>query len=149
MGKYLDMIQDLTDEEAITPTTGVVDTEADQITHGDYEIHEIHELSPPEGARGSQPDSDPIDVPPKILTLDLFELPFPTSYDGLPRAQVEMALAWLDKVGVTDPILRKYNVMSWVRSHLQWHGQNRGELYEAIKSEQLRLGRILDPNGDP
>ena len=143
------MIQDLRGEEVLTPTTGVVDTEADQITHGDYEIHEINEASPTEGAWASQPASDPTAVPPKILSLDLFDLPFPTGYDGLPRAQVEMALAWLDKVGVTDPALLRYNVMSWVRSYLQWHGQNRGELYEGIKSEQLRLGRIIDPGGDP
>ena len=137
MGKYLDMIQDLRGEEAITPTTtlhtigveeyldsvappGVAGIETAETTHRSYEIHEINE----------------------------FNLPFPIGYDGLPRAQVEMALAWLDKVGITDPILQKYNVISWVRSHLQWHGQNRGELYEVIEAEQLRLGRILDPNGE-
>ena len=82
------------------------------------------------------------------LTTD-YDLPFPIGYDGLPRAQVEMAPAWLGKVGVTDPILHKYNVMSWVRRRLQWNGQNRDGLYEASKGEQFRLGRILDPSGDP
>jgi len=68
-----------------------------------------------------------------------------SSYDfgGLPTAQVEMAVAWLDKVGVRDPIPRKYNVLSWVRSHLQWNGKNQGAQYEAIRKEQQRLGDLL------
>ena len=55
-----------------------------------------------------------------------------------------MAEAWLDKVGIKDPTLRKYNVVSWVRGDLQWRGQNQGELYEAIKREQQRLGSMLN-----
>lgn len=73
----------------------------------------------------------------------LYDLPFPVGYGGLPTAQVEMAEAWLDKVEIRDPILRKYNVVTWVRSHLQWNGRNQGELYKAIRQEQQRLGRIL------
>lgn len=74
----------------------------------------------------------------------LMKLPFPIGYTGLPLGQVEAAIAWLDKVGCKDEVLRKYQVVSWVRSHLQWQEQNHGELYEAIKREQTRLGCILD-----
>ena len=55
----------------------------------------------------------------------------------------------MDKWDITDPILRKYNVLSWVRGYYQDRGENHGEHYEALKLEQLRLGRILDPHGDP
>ena len=55
----------------------------------------------------------------------------------------------MDKWDITDPILRKYNVLSWVRGYYQDRGENHGEHYAALKLEQLRLGRILDPHGDP
>ena len=77
------------------------------------------------------------------------EPPFPIGYGGLPRAQVEAAEAVMNRFGVTDPVLRKYNVISWVRGYYQDRGENQGEHYEALKAEQLRLGRILDPCGDP
>lgn len=80
---------------------------------------------------------------------DSASLPFPIGYGGLPAAQVEAAEAIMDKMGVTDPILRKYNILSWVRGFYQDRGKNHGEHYEKIKAEQLRLGRILDPTGDP
>jgi len=80
---------------------------------------------------------------------DLIDLPFPIGYNGLPRAQVEAAEAVMDRFGIHDPVLRKYNVLSWVRGYYQNREQNRGEHYEALKAEQLRLGRILDPQGDP
>ena len=51
--------------------------------------------------------------------IELIDLPFPIGYGGLPLAQVEMAEAVMDKWGVTDPILRKYNVLSWVRGYYQ------------------------------
>ena len=60
-----------------------------------------------------------------------------------------MAEAVTDKFGVTDPVLRKYNVLTWVIRYYQDRGENDGELYDAVKKEQLRLGRILDPWGDP
>ena len=49
----------------------------------------------------------------------LIDLPFPIGYGGLPLAQVEMAEAVMDKWGVIDPMLRKYNVLSWVRGYYQ------------------------------
>jgi len=55
----------------------------------------------------------------------------------------------MDKFGIADAVLRKYNVLSWIRGFYHDRGENRGALYEAIKAEQLRLGRILDPQGDP
>ena len=77
------------------------------------------------------------------------EPPFPIGYGGLPRAQVEAAEAVMNRFGVTDPVLRKYNVLSWIRGHYQDRGENHGKFYETIKQEQTRLGRILDPDGDP
>jgi hypothetical protein len=50
---------------------------------------------------------------------ELMDLPFPIGYGGLPLAQVEMAEAVMDKWGVIDPMLRKYNVLSWVRGYYQ------------------------------
>ena len=85
---------------------------------------------------------------PEILTAlrrqtELIDLPFPIGYGGLPSAQVEAAEAVMDRFGVTDPILRKFNILSWVRGYYQDHGENHGEHYEALKREQIRLGRIL------
>ena len=75
---------------------------------------------------------------------ELMDLPFPIGYGGLALAQVEMAEAVMDKWGVTDPILRKYNVLSWVRGYYQDVRENHGEHYEVLKGEQVRLGDILD-----
>ena len=75
---------------------------------------------------------------------ELADLPFPIGYGGLPFAQVEAAEMVMDKWGVTDPILRKYNVLSWVRGYYQDVGENHGEYYEALKWEQVRLGDMLD-----
>jgi hypothetical protein len=73
----------------------------------------------------------------------MLDLPFPMGYGGLPRAQVEAALAIQDKLGVRDPVLRKYSVLSRVRGYLQSHGEDHGPLYDAIVREQQRLGDIL------
>lgn len=51
--------------------------------------------------------------------------------------------------GSISEVLAKYNVLSWIRGFYQDRGENRGALYEAIKAEQLRLWRILHPQGDP
>jgi hypothetical protein len=75
-------------------------------------------------------------------------LPFPISYVGLPTTQVELAEVVMDKFGITDAVLRKYNVLCWVIRYYQDREENHGEHYEAIKNEQFRLGRILDPNGN-
>ena len=73
-----------------------------------------------------------------------FRLPFPIGYKGLPRAQVEAAEVINQKMGISDPVHRKYNVLAWVRNHYQFLGQNYGESYEAIVEEEKRLGEILD-----
>jgi hypothetical protein len=73
----------------------------------------------------------------------LFDLPFPEGWAGLPRAQVEAAELIQDKMGINEPILRRFNVLSWVRTHLQYQSLNRGQLYEAIFTEQQRLWEIL------
>ena len=74
---------------------------------------------------------------------ELMDLPFPIGYGGLPLAQVEMVEAVMDKWGVTDPILRKYNVLAWVRGYFQDREENHGPFYSAICAEQNRLGGIL------
>jgi hypothetical protein len=73
----------------------------------------------------------------------LLDLPFPVGYGGLPRAQVEAAEVINDKLGIKDPVHRKYNVLSWVRGYYQDRGENHGECYQALKQEQLRLSEIL------
>ena len=85
----------------------------------------------------------------ELVSTPKIELPFTIGYGGLPSAQVEAAETVMDKWGVTDPVLRKYNILTWVRGCYQDRGENHGEHYEAVKAEQLRLGRILDPEGDP
>jgi hypothetical protein len=72
-----------------------------------------------------------------------FALPFPMGYGGLPQAQVEAAEVVNDKLGIKDPVHRKYNVLSWIRGYYQDIGENHGECYEAIKQEQLHLSEIL------
>jgi hypothetical protein len=79
----------------------------------------------------------------------LLHLPFPLGYGGLPQAQVEAAEVINDKLGIKDPVHRKYNVLSWVRGYFQDIGENHGECYQAIKQEQLRLGQILDGEVTP
>ena len=44
----------------------------------------------------------------------LLDLPFPDGYSGLPAAAVSAALAWLDHLGVSDSIVRRLEVYSWV-----------------------------------
>jgi len=70
-------------------------------------------------------------------------LPFPIGYGGLPVAQVEAAEALMDCWAVTDPILRKYNVLAWVLGYFQDREENHGPFYSAICAEQNRLGGIL------
>ena len=78
-----------------------------------------------------------------------FHLPFPIGFGGLPKVQVEAAEVVNDKLGIQDPIHRKYNVISWVRDYYQDRGENSGDHYESIKAEQMRLGKILDPEAEP
>ena len=85
----------------------------------------------------------------ELVSIPETELSFPIGIGGLPRAQVEAAETVMAQWGITDPVLRKYNVLSWVRGYYQDRRENHGEHYEALKAEQLRLGRILDPDGDP
>ena len=73
-----------------------------------------------------------------------FDLPFPVGYGGLPKAQVEAAEIVNDKLDINNSVLRKYNVLSWVRGHYQDVGGNHGEHYEAVKQEQVRLWKLLD-----
>ena len=76
------------------------------------------------------------------------ELPWPISCSELPKAEVERVDAVMDRLGITEPILRKYNTLAWIRGYYQALGENQGKVYEAIVGEQLRLGRILETTGD-
>jgi hypothetical protein len=99
------------------------------------EINEINEI------RGNGPQ---IPALKPSRNASLFDLQFPLGYQGLPRAQVEMAKTIQDKLGITEPLLRKYNVLAWIRTHLQYLSLNHGPLYEALVAEQRRLRVILD-----
>ena len=77
----------------------------------------------------------------------LMDLPFPVGYGGLPLAQVQAAEAVMDGLKITDPVLRKYNVLAWVLGYYQDRGENHGERYEALTQEQQRLSRILEARG--
>lgn len=75
------------------------------------------------------------------------DMPFPIGYGGLPRAQVEASEAVNNRLGIKHPVIRKYNVLTWVRGYYQDRGENQGEHYEAIMREQQRLGKLLDQEG--
>ena len=62
-------------------------------------------------------------------------------------AQVQAAEAVMDGLKITDPVLRKHNVLVWVRGYYQDRGDNHGEWYEALTQEQQRLSRILEARG--
>lgn len=75
-------------------------------------------------------------LPPRT---SLYDLPFPVGYGGLPRNDVKIAEVVNDRLGITDPVLRKYNVMSHVRGYyLDLEGSS-GEHYKAVKEEMERL----------
>ncbi len=76
------------------------------------------------------------------------ELPRTICCSELPKAEIERVDAVMDRLGITDPLLRKYNALAWIRGYYQALGENQGKVYEAIVGEQLRLGRILETIGD-
>jgi len=76
------------------------------------------------------------------------ELPWPICCSELPKAEVARVDKVMDRLGITDPILRRYNALAWIRGYYQALGENQGEVYEAIVGEQLRMGRILETIGD-
>ena len=77
-------------------------------------------------------------------TTGLTDLPFPVGYGGLPLAQVQAAEAVMDGLKITDLVLRKHNMLAWVRGYYRDHGENHGDRYEALTQEQRRLSRILE-----
>ncbi len=62
-------------------------------------------------------------------------------------AQVEAAEAVNGRLGITDPVLRKYNVLTWVQGYYQDRGENRSAQYQAIEQEKQRIGKILEQDG--
>ena len=74
-------------------------------------------------------------------------LPFPIGYAGLPMAQVEAAEAVNGRLGITDPVRRKYNVLTWVQGYYQDRGEIRSAHYQAIEQEKQRIGKILEQDG--
>lgn len=74
-------------------------------------------------------------------------LPFPIGLGGLPLAQVEAAEAVNGRLGVSDPVHRKYNVLTWVQGYYEDRDEIHGPYYEAVKQEKQRLGKILDQDG--
>ena len=57
------------------------------------------------------------------------ELPRPICCSELPKAEVERVDAVMDRLGITDPLLRKYNVLAWIRGYYQDLGENQGKVY--------------------
>jgi hypothetical protein len=72
------------------------------------------------------------------------DLPFPLGYGGLPKAQVEVAEVINEKFGITDPVLRKFNVLAWVLGYYQERGEVGSNWYKAVRKEQQHLAEILD-----
>ena len=61
--------------------------------------------------------------------------------------QVQADESVMDELKITDPVLRNYNVLAWVRGYYQDRGDNHGEWYEALEQEQRWLSRILEARG--
>lgn len=87
-----------------------------------------------------------------VLTMS--DIPFPGGYQGLPQEPVALGLKVADALGQYDPVLRKFNVLSFVTSWLLDHFQYRatgafdnvevGKLFEAVKAEKVRLLRAYE-----
>jgi hypothetical protein len=75
----------------------------------------------------------------------MYDIPFPAGYGGLPQSEVEKAERFNARLSITDPVLRKHNVLTWLRGYYQYLDQNHGEHYEALTREQARLRQILGP----
>ena len=130
----------------ITPSHSEHDSQETQPV--EYELNERNELTP-SAPLGGLHRINPRN--PEIIRYSYestwFDLPFPLGFGGLPRAQVEIAEVVNARLGITDPVLRKYNVISHVHSYYQDLSLNDGRDYEALKLEQERLGQILNEGG--
>ena len=62
---------------------------------------------------------------------------------------MEIAEARNDGLGISDPVLRKYNVMAHVREYYGYREGSAGEHYQAVKEEQGRLSQILAADATP
>lgn len=74
---------------------------------------------------------------------ELIDLPWPVGYGGLPAEEVARAEATNDRLGVTDPVDRRLNVMMWLWSHYR----DKGDLEMARQMrEAYHELRHADPN---
>ena len=73
---------------------------------------------------------------------EIIDLPFPVGYGGLPAEEVEQAEANNDRLGITDPVERKLNVLSWMRCSYRDRGDTK--MAQEMKEEYHLLSHT-DP----
>ena len=56
----------------------------------------------------------------------LIDLPFPIGYGGLPAVEVARAEASNTRLGITDPVEQRLNVLSWMRGYFHDMGDANG-----------------------
>ena len=80
-----------------------------------------------------------------LTSHELFRLPFPMGYGGLPETQVVAAEAWNDVRGFNDPIDRRINLCSWILMDDDFASH---PLFKAVRQEYSRLWHEDYPGGD-
>ena len=91
--------------------------------------------------------------------IEFVDLPWPVGYGGLPVDEVVKAEAQNDRLGVTDPVYRRLNVLSWMRCFYREKGEmemarpegdawagagNSGLLRSSGGSYPMRLGQLSE-----
>ena len=80
-----------------------------------------------------------------LTSHELFRLPFPMGYGGLPETQVVAAEGWNDAKGFADLVDRRINTYGWFLMDDSFAAH---PLYEAVKKEYSRLWHEEYPDGD-
>ena len=100
-----------------------------QLLREAYELDAILTAPEPDRLNVSAPQPLPDDLiqkltdnKPEIIEYirnhtDLIDLPWPIGYGGLPVTEVTKADIYNDRQGITDPVQRRLNVLSWMRCH--------------------------------
>ena len=74
---------------------------------------------------------------------ELIDLPWPVGYGGLPADEVQSAESNNDRLGITDPVQRRLNVLSWMRCYYRDLGDI--EMAQEMKEAYHEL-RHADPS---
>ena len=64
------------------------------------------------------------------------ELPWPICWSELPEAEVKRVDAVMDRLGITEPILRKYNALALIRGYYQALGENQGKVAQGLRARR-------------